>query len=301
MFQAPIPNLICNNNDTAEDLVDFLPSPANLLFQQNLSEQECFANSVAPQHIASPVSLRCFKPDYHQTLLKNVSEYVPASISNKNDLKEVVVDTEDLLHLSFKLVKFLHHPLFSLEHFLVNQLREAHQNYTKFEAGQCSTVKEAKKLRKRLLQQAKVQKQVLKIWSAIKKLRNEQNFCNTTLRLIISTERHQTYSQLFDELVQINAEELQRCNIDEPILDLRLVENELNTAESLEEAESLRRKVVQSTKFTMKILCDGVLVAKSDPEYLTNDFELDFCQTFPIRLSRPPKWFILELYEHPKG
>lgn len=299
MFQVPIQHFFTTEEATAADLVNFSPSPASLNFQLTLSEKECFASTLLPQQSANPVSLRCFKPENHQeTISIKVTEYIPPMLSCKNDLKEVlVVDKDDLLlELSFKIVKFLHHPLFSLEHFLVKKLQEFYENYKKFEPGQCRTVKEAKRLKKLLLQQAKLQKKILKCWSVVKKVRKEQNYSNTALRLVISTKGYQTFSQFLDEIVQIN--DLQ---LDEPILDLILVENELKTPEKLEERESLRRKVVQTTKFTLKILCDGVLVAKTDPEYLTNDFELDFCQTFPIRLSRPPKWFTVELYEHPKG
>lgn len=273
------------NDETVEDLVDFSPFPASLLFQQTLSEKECFADYTPPQKSTSPVSLRCFKPKNHQN---KVTEYVPALISNQNDLQQVVVEAGNLLQLTFKSVRFLHHPLMSLEHFLVHQLEEFHQKYKKIEGKQTKKVKKCLKL----------QKIILKMWSEVKRLRNEQNYSNTALRLVILTQK-----QFSDHLVVGNADRLQRCEIDEPILDLRLVESDLaaEEADGLDEEEILRRKVVESTKFTLKILCDGVLVAKSDPQYLNRDFELDFCQNFPIRLTKPPDWFTVELYEHPKG
>jgi len=63
------------------------------------------------------VSLRCFKPENHQN---NVTEYVPAKKGNQSDLKQVVMEADNLLQLTFKSVRFLHHPLMSLEHFLVH-------------------------------------------------------------------------------------------------------------------------------------------------------------------------------------
>jgi len=140
----------------------------------------------------------------------------------------------------------------------------------------------------------KLQKIVLKMWSEVKRLRNAQNYSNTARRLVIVTQK-----RLSDDLGVGNADRLQ---IDE-LLDLRLVGGELLAEESdgLEVEEVLRRIVVESTKFTLKIWCDGVLVAKSDPQCLSGDFELDFCQNFPIRFTRPPDWFTVELYEHPKG
>lgn len=67
------------------------------------------------------------------------------------------------------------------------------------------------------------------------------------------------------------------------------------------EQERDRRKVMSSTKFTVKVVSNGITVCKSKPVTLSDDFSLDINEMFSIQWTDVPKFLTLEVFEHPKG
>ncbi|KAF7268596.1 hypothetical protein GWI33_018286 [Rhynchophorus ferrugineus] len=79
------------------------------------------------------------------------------------------------------------------------------------------------------------------------------------------------------------------------------LKNDAVISEDVAETEDTRRKVVASTKFYTKFFCDGVLVCKTKPVFLSDDFVLDVNEAFSIQLNDVPEFLTVVIIEQPKG
>ncbi|XP_048518137.1 coiled-coil and C2 domain-containing protein 2A [Dendroctonus ponderosae] len=195
-FQAPA--------EDRNELVHYKPSGHwDLVFQElNLTKNA----PPSPNQLDNPVKLQNFKPPSAPHAAKP-SSYSPPN--RYHDLEEVRIIKENVLELSIDSVKFYHHPLFSLEHVLQENLQKVFANHSntleektieklleeldnqrKAQTEQReATLRNVRKARERLFKEARMQrarlKKILLTWKAIKKIRANQGYCSTNIRLII--------------------------------------------------------------------------------------------------------------------
>ncbi|XP_066143566.1 coiled-coil and C2 domain-containing protein 2A [Euwallacea fornicatus] len=326
-------------DDDEDDLVTFLP-PVQLSFSNTLKATLRFSN----EHDESfnPVRLRCLK-SFALPLMQS-TKYVPASTHFAQSLQEILVIKDHILDLEINSIEFLHHPLFSIEHVLLQRLKDALKKHSQWdERRSVSTLllelgklrnsgkyKAMRRLRERVFQEAKQQRQLLKtileLWLEIKKFRETQKFSCTPARLRInqqqsgaSSETEQLFQEVLEDILVHSKKNLKWSRNDieadlrrvflesfrraeEPELQLKLIEEEIQTNAEIDSDEASRRKVVSSTKFTINISCDQIPVCKSRPVFLDpTNFQLYFNEVFSIQLTEVPKWLTLELFEYPKG
>lgn len=184
-------SFICSENEKshapAEDsreLVQYKPSGhLDLVFEQLKSPQ---SPPFRLNQLDNPVKLKNFKPPSAPYGAK------PSTYSPPNrfpDLEEVRIIKEKVLELSIDSVKFHHHPLFSIEHVLQENLQkvfakyantleartietlleELLENYGETQTEQSEvTFRDLKRLRERLFKEARMQrsrlKKILLIW-----------------------------------------------------------------------------------------------------------------------------------------
>ncbi|XP_050296279.1 coiled-coil and C2 domain-containing protein 2A [Anthonomus grandis grandis] len=229
--------------------------------------------------LPNPVKLSSIKPKHH-TFPGQCSTHVQPHPPYSN-LTEILVINQNILELSLLKVKFLHHPLFSLEHVLVRKLTELcdkyRENDNKYSVrdvleevkglkglGDADssdqsevTWKDVRKRRERLIREAREQRErcrnVLSIWKAIKKLRSHQGFSNTNVRLIIkkqlvdlSVEKEQ-YDVLFKELMGQIIEQ-QRVSLNKKLSRDSDSEKPTLTIDTTKIESDLKKKLERSLK-----------------------------------------------------
>ncbi|XP_066255150.1 coiled-coil and C2 domain-containing protein 2A [Euwallacea similis] len=328
-----------NGDDDDDDLVTFLP-PIQLSLSDTLKGN--FKFSDIHNESFNPVRLRCFKSS--ALPLTQATKYVCASTHFGQSLQEILVIKDHILDLEINSIKFLHHPLFSIEHVLLQRLKDALKKRSQWnerrsvatllvelrELRNSGKYKTMRRLREKLFQEAKQQRQLLKtilqLWLQIKKLRETQKFSCTSARLRInqqqsgvSPETQQLFQEVLEDILRHSKKNLKWSRNDieadlrqvflesfrqaeEPELQLKLIEGEVKTNAEVNSDEASRRKVVSSTKFTINISCDEIPICKSSPVFLNQtNFQLVFNEVFSIQLTEVPKWLTLELFEYPKG
>ncbi|KAH1006630.1 hypothetical protein HUJ05_007344 [Dendroctonus ponderosae] len=186
-FQAPA--------EDRNELVHYKPSGHwDLVFQElNLTKNA----PPSPNQLDNPVKLQNFKPPSAPHAAKP-SSYSPPN--RYHDLEEVRIIKENVLELSIDSVKFYHHPLFSLEHVLQENLQKVFANHSntleektieklleeldnqrKAQTEQReATLRNVRKARERLFKEARMQRARLK-----KILLTWKGYCSTNIRLII--------------------------------------------------------------------------------------------------------------------
>ncbi|XP_072382950.1 coiled-coil and C2 domain-containing protein 2A isoform X2 [Diabrotica undecimpunctata] len=65
--------------------------------------------------------------------------------------------------------------------------------------------------------------------------------------------------------------------------------------------EAARRAAVLSTKFYLRILCNGIEACKTKFLNMTDDFLLNIDETFSLQLTDIPKFLTIEIYAQPKS
>lgn len=148
------------------------------------------------------------------------------SPSIKERCNEIIIVKENILDIYIAELKFTHHPLFSVEHVLVEKLCSFYDEYTEYiknnntdriktqlealrylrrnienrkEIDECTLKRAVKvnrdiqKLRKTYFEEGKRErenlKNILNTWKQIKRIRGKQNFSNTNIKLLIKKEK----------------------------------------------------------------------------------------------------------------
>lgn len=87
----------------------------------------------------------------------------------------------------------------------------------------------------------------------------------------------------------------------EPIIKLLLTEDNEITNNVENNKEHLRKNLVNSTKFYLKIICNKLEVCKSKQFTLNDNFRCEINETFSILLLSIPKFITVELIEQQKS
>ncbi|XP_044269143.1 coiled-coil and C2 domain-containing protein 2A [Tribolium madens] len=174
-------------------------------------------------------------------------------------------------------------------------------------------------------------KEILKTWKAIKNMRENNNYSNTSLKLIIKKENvnyetdkenfDQTFEEFYEDCLEINREKPRRKRQNEndirqelrkrfkesfrppgePILHFILT-NENEVTKQVENSKEVSRRVATATtKIALKIVCNKMEVCKTRWVALQDDFICNFNETISIQLTNIPKFLTIEIIEQPKS
>lgn len=176
----------------------------------------------------SPLNHKTYHPQNFKSK-PSFTEYFPAKkfALLQEDLLSVTIEKENILRIYISSIKFMHHPLFSVEHvfsqrliMLYDQYREKivsnriehiskHLDALRFvnksmenTLGDAENVQELEKLTKRKMEikslreklfdenkeLRNITKDILKTWTVIKHIRNTNNYSNTNIKLAIHKE-----------------------------------------------------------------------------------------------------------------
>ncbi|EFA01199.2 coiled-coil and C2 domain-containing protein 2A [Tribolium castaneum] len=183
---------------------------------------------------------------------------------------------------------------------------------------------EGKKERDRIIE-------ILQTWKAIKSMRENNKYSNTSLKLIIKKENvnyetekenfDKNFEETYEEFLQINREKPRRKRQTEEDIRQELVErfkesfrppgepilhfiltNENEITKQVENSKEVsRRTATTTTKIALKILCNKMEVCKTKWLALQDDFVCNFNETISIQLTNVPKFLTLEIIEQPKS
>ncbi|CAH0545749.1 unnamed protein product [Brassicogethes aeneus] len=325
----------------------------------------------------------------------NITTYSPPT--NKIDCSEVVVIRDRILELHLKNLKFVHHPLFSIEHVFERKLTICHEKYKHFlENNNLSRLlkrldairhvkknlqslrkgeiglevkkysQEIKELRKLSYEEGKVvrgnTKLILETWKCIKKIREANGYSNTNIKLAIKKEpvdtaeekinQEQQIKEAIEEILEehklLHKEKIRQYkkeiqtwksldnidvdkdedppkkpifNIDEkkiesevrkqfeesfkppgePILTFFLLTDNEVTKEVSNAKENVRRNAVNSTKISLRVVCNKIEVCKTHLTHLNNSFNVQIKEDISIQLTNIPESITIEVIEQPKS
>ncbi|XP_056639717.1 coiled-coil and C2 domain-containing protein 2A [Diorhabda sublineata] len=166
--------------------------------------------------LEQPTTKFSLRPSSFQTNESTITDYFPPNLYD-DSLEEIVVMKENILEIYFSHLKFLHHPLFSLENIFVELLNSAYEEYIaiqernvltdlkndleelrkkrskiKNDADLKKIDRDVKKIRNKYFTESKKYRHVtltmLESWRIVKKIREIQTFSSTSMKLMIEKE-----------------------------------------------------------------------------------------------------------------
>lgn len=190
-------------------------------------------------------------------------------------------------------------------------------------------------LREQVFEEGKTERnrviEILQTWKEIKKIRETNQYSNTSLKLVIKKEKveygtdkkrfDKTFEETYEEYLEINREKARKKRQNEEDIRQELVErfkesfrppgepilyfvltNENEVSKSVENTREVsRRNATTTTKIILKIVCNKMEVCKTKLVSLQDDFICHFNETISIQLISVPKFITIEIIEHPKS
>lgn len=237
--------------------------------------------------LENPVTTKCKRPN--TTELETLTEFTkPFKYTLIEDIcNSVLIIKDNILEVHITTLKFKHHPLFSIEHVLIEKLINHYDIHRQFlvsnrlerlkkrleavrqakiklkeklktsgdkadyrdEEKMIRMIKEIKNLRDKLQEDSKSNrnntKKILDTWKAIKKVRDENKYSSTTVKLIIRKEKHNYEEE------QVNFEKEIKETVNEIVEEMEL-EHKIKLLKYKESIEEWKLKEKDETPSKLK-------------------------------------------------